>query len=60
MFDHQLNENQFVAGNRISIADITALCAIDFAKMAGIDIPIGATHLHRWYVMMSSRPSVRA
>ena len=36
MFDRQLTNSEFVAGDRISVADITALCSIDFAKMVEI------------------------
>ncbi len=38
-FDRQLAGNEFVAGNRYSVADITALCAIDFGKWTDLDIP---------------------
>ena len=61
MFDRQLANNEFVAGDRISVADITALCAIDFAKRLGkISIPEEHQHLIRWYNMMSARPSAKA
>src|SRR5579872_3017018 len=48
MFDQQLSSNRFVAGNRISVADITALCSIDFAKMLDVAIPCDYTDLIRW------------
>ena len=35
-FDEQLKENRFVAGDRFTVADITALCSIDFARLVGI------------------------
>src|SRR5579859_435799 len=52
MFDHQLANNRFVAGNRISVADISALCAIDFAKILDVAIPGEYRDLIRWYEMM--------
>ena len=60
MFDHQLANNRFVAGNRISVADITALCSIDFAKMLDAAIPGEFSDLIRWYEMMCARPSAKA
>ncbi len=61
VFDRQLENNEFVAGERISVADITALCSIGFAKALGkISIPEEHQHLIRWYNMMSARPSAKA
>ena len=56
----QLAENEFVAGNTFSIADITTLCALDFAT--AIDIPISDSlqHLKRWYAAVSQRQSAAA
>jgi glutathione S-transferase len=50
-FDAQLADNEFVAGKRFTIADATALCAVDFAKW---------TDLKRWYDQVSARPSAKA
>ncbi len=58
--DKQLATNSFVAGNAFSIADITALCSIDFAKAIGISIPDECTHLQRWYKEISQRDSASA
>jgi glutathione S-transferase len=61
MFDRQLGDNEFVAGDHISVADITALCAIDFAKTrAETTIPDDHKNLRRWYEAVSSRPSAAA
>lgn len=58
MFDRHLAGSEFVAGNRITVADITALCAVDFSrKLAKIPIPPECDHLQRWHAMMSGRPS---
>lgn len=60
MFDRQLAANEFVTGKRISVADITALCAVDFAKnLAKVPIPEERQHLRRWYDTMSARPSAK-
>ena len=58
--DAQLADNEFVAGSRFSIADITAICGIDFAKAVGIDVPSGCANLARWYEAVSARPSAAA
>ena len=60
MFDHQLANSRFVAGNRISVADITALCSIDFAKTLDVTIPGEYSHLSRWHEIMRARPSAKA
>ncbi len=56
-FDEQLALNEFVAGHRYTIADITTLCAIDFGKWTDLDIPQECKNLRRWYKAVSARPS---
>src|SRR5262249_18617086 len=58
-FDNQLKDNRFVAGGRFSVADITAVCGIDFAKLVGLKIPDDCSHVARWYDEMETRPAVR-
>jgi glutathione S-transferase len=59
--DRELNGHQFVAGDRFTIADITALVAIDIGRrLADIKIAPELTHLTRWYQIVSSRPSAKA
>ncbi|MGH7780976.1 MAG: glutathione S-transferase family protein [Candidatus Binataceae bacterium] len=60
MLDHALGANQFIAGARFSIADITTLCMIDFARTVDIKIQPDQKNLARWYSAVSSRPSVKA
>jgi len=59
--DRELAGREFVAGNRFTIADITALVAIDIAAHLG-DIQIAPTlgNLTRWHQTVSSRPSASA
>lgn len=59
-FDQQLANNRYVAGDRYSVADITALCAIDFGKWTDFDIPPECANVRRWYNEVSARPSARA
>lgn len=61
MFDRQLATNVFTTGDQITVADITALCVVDFARvLAKISIPDEHKYLTRWYSMMSARPSAKA
>ena len=60
ILDAQLKSNKFVAGGRFSVADITALCAIDFMKPAKIPMPEGLDNLKRWHAEVSARPSMKA
>jgi glutathione S-transferase len=58
--DTELGNRAFIAGDRYSIADITALCMIDFARTVEIRIQPEQTNLARWYREVSSRPSAKA
>jgi glutathione S-transferase len=54
--DRRLAESAFIAGESYSIADITALVAIDFMKPAKLGTPEGYLNVMRWYREVSSRP----
>ena len=58
--DQQLAGSPFIAGEAYSIADITALVAIDFMKPARIPRPATCPNLDRWYREVSTRPSAAA
>jgi glutathione S-transferase len=59
--NRELNERHFVAGDRFTIADITALVAIDIGgRLADIKIAPELTHLTRWHDAVSERPSATA
>jgi glutathione S-transferase len=59
--DHELAQRPYLAGDRFTVADITALCAIDFGKVSSIRID-PATHpsLAAWHKRVSERPSAKA
>ncbi|OUS13029.1 hypothetical protein A9Q89_04460 [Gammaproteobacteria bacterium 53_120_T64] len=59
-FDQRLADNDYVAGNFYSLADITTLVVCDFAKWIKEDIPANCTHLQAWYDKVSQRPAVLA
>jgi glutathione S-transferase len=58
--DKELADRQFVAGPRYTVADITALVAVDFMKPARIGIPETCGNVLRWHGDVSSRPSASA
>lgn len=58
--DGQLADHPFVAGATFSIADISAMVLVDFAKWIKIEVPDELQHLKRWYDDVASRPSVAA
>lgn len=60
ILDQQLAASRFVAGDTYSIADITALVAVDFARVVKIRIPEDMKHLARWHAEVSARPSAKA
>ncbi len=60
MLDRAIGGNQFIAGARFSIADITTLCMVDFARTVDIKIQPEQQNLARWYAGVSSRPSSKA
>ena len=59
--DRELANREFMAGDRYSIADITALCTIDFASTL-VELPPdrGLANLGRWHAAVSARPSAKA
>jgi glutathione S-transferase len=58
--DEVLADRPFVAGERYSIADITALVAVDFGRVSKLRIQPEQKNLMRWYEAVSSRPSAKA
>jgi glutathione S-transferase len=58
--DEQLAEHRFIVGDRYSVADITALAFVDFAKWIKLEIPDSAGNLKRWYAEVSGRASAAA
>ena len=55
-----LENSKYIVGDYFSVADITALVCIDFAKWVKKRIPEDATNINRWYNQVSQRPSAKA
>ena len=58
--DKRLADNEFIAGDRYSIADITAMVVADFAAWVKLSLPEDGVNLRRWYESVSGRPSAAA
>jgi glutathione S-transferase len=58
--DRRLAQSEYLAGSNYSMADITALCTMDFAATLN-DLPHkkGQVHLSRWYESVSGRASAK-
>jgi glutathione S-transferase len=58
--DARLAASPFIAGDDYSVADITALVAIDFMKPERLGKPEGYSNVARWHREVSARPSAKA
>ena len=58
--DSELEDREYIAGDWYSIADITTLCMIDFARTVAIRIQPEQMNLARWHSQVSSRLSAKA
>ena len=58
--DEALADRPFIAGDQFTVADITGLVALDFAKPARIAIPERFGRLRRWRDALAARPSAEA
>jgi len=56
----ELEARSYIAGDAYSVADITALCAIDFMRVLKLALGEEHPHLRRWHGDVSSRPSAKA
>lgn len=60
-FDHVLERQAWIAGDRFTIADITAFCAIEFARLMKFSPgKEGMPALQAWRDRMAGRPSAAA
>ncbi|RYZ00909.1 MAG: glutathione S-transferase [Comamonadaceae bacterium] len=56
--DERLAERAFVAGDSFSIADITAVVAVDFARVVKVKVGEQHPNLQRWRASMAERPAM--
>lgn len=61
LMDKDLADREFIAGDRYTLADITAQCAIEFfPRVAEFDLKDDYTNLNRWRQAVKNRPAARA
>jgi len=58
--DGVLAGQDYMAGDRFTVADITAMAGLIFAGFAKIDTPAECAHLEAWRARVWSRPSAAA
>jgi len=58
VLDERLAGREFIATDRLSIADITAVVAVDFARVVKVKPGEQHPHLLRWRAAMAQRPSM--
>lgn len=58
--DDALSGSRYLVGDYFSVADISALVAVDFARIIKVRIGEAHRHLARWHELVSSRPSAKA
>lgn len=58
--DTELANRRFIAGDKFTIADITAMVGIDFGRVSKIAIQPDQKNLARWHAEVSARPSAKA
>lgn len=56
--DGELAGHDYIAGDRFTVADMTAVSAFDLGKIAKIRIPEELSNLTQWYQRVAERPSV--
>ena len=60
LVDDRLADSEFVAGDRVSVADITLFCTTGFMRWVNVEIPDDCPNLKRWNEAFLQRPSARA
>ncbi|MFL0412863.1 glutathione S-transferase family protein [uncultured Sphingomonas sp.] len=60
LLDRRLGESPFIAAERVTIADILAFTAMDFARMIKFAPPAELTNVARWADEMRARPAASA
>jgi glutathione S-transferase len=58
LLNEHLAEREFIAAGQFSIADITAVVAVDFARVVKVRPDETHPHLQRWRALMAQRPSM--
>jgi glutathione S-transferase len=60
VLERRLADSEWLAGERLTIADIVALVGIDFGRMIKLTPPDELTNVNRWADAMRNRPAAKA
>lgn len=58
--DAQLGKSEWLAADRLTIADIVVFASIDFARLIRFEPPADLANVHRWLGAMRARPAAAA
>ncbi len=58
--DRRLGDSAFLAGDRLTIADIVAMSGIDFCRLVRQEPQAGHAHIERWIADLRARPASAA
>lgn len=59
-FDRRLATSPYLAGERFTVADITAFSGLDFGRLVQYQPPPALTHVARWIADLRARPASTA
>lgn len=60
LLDGELKNRPFVVGADYTVADITAMVAVDFMRVSKLAVPDDLANVKRWHAAVSARPSAAA
>ena len=60
ILDRALKDRPYVAGADYTVADITALVAVDFMRVSKMAVSDGLSNVQRWHKAVTARPSAAA
>ena len=60
LLDRRLADHEWLAADRITIADIVAFVGLDFGRMIKLRVPEDLVHFSRWADVMRARPAARS
>jgi glutathione S-transferase len=58
--DGLMHGKTFIAGDRLTVADIILFCALDFGGSVGQPLDSANAHLTAWFQRLAARPSAQA
>jgi glutathione S-transferase len=58
--DGELKNRPYIAGENYTVADITAMVAVDFMRVSKLAVPDNLGNVRRWHEDVSARPSAAA